>query len=317
MNRRMSRLGFTLVELLVVISIIGMLMALLLPAVNAARESGRANTCRNNMRNLALAIISYESTAGAYPGYYDGIRSNSSNTFIGRPLAYMVFPQLERNDLYETYGAQTTSGGITVGTNSSLTDTSVQILIDFLQCPSNPHQTAGSISPTAFVYNCGRAGTNDSFNNGVFTYRYNSTSRGAGNSSANLTSHDGTTNTLMLSENIGSQNQAQTLGGWCSNLEARIGFVWQDLNDTNGGKPPYCLNGNKGQRTNFTSNAWAHPSSNHPQTVNTAFCDGHVRVVNESIRYTVWTQLMTTWGRQAVASTNQVRSYTLNDSDIP
>ncbi len=317
MARRASRLGFTLVELLVVISIIGMLMALLLPAVNSAREVARGNTCRNNMRNLATAIISYESAAGAYPGYYDGIRSSSSSTFIGRPLVYMVLPQLERNDLYEAYGARTTSGGVTVGVNSSLTDTSVRVLIDFLQCPSNPHQTAGSISPTAFVYNCGRAGAADSFNNGVFTYRFNSATRRAGNSSANLTSHDGTTNTLMLSENIGSQNQAQTVGGWCSNNENRVGFVWQDISDTSGAKPPYRINGNKGQRTNFNSSAWARPSSNHPQSVNAAFCDGHVRVINESIRYTVWTQLMTSWGRQATASTNGVRRYTLNDSDIP
>ena len=269
MTRRASRLGFTLVELLVVISIIGMLMALLLPAVNAARESGRANTCRNNMRNLALAVISYESTSGAYPGYYDGIRSSSSNRYIGRPLVYMVFPQLERNDLYETYGARTTSGGVTVGTNSNLSDTSVKILIDFLQCPSNPHQTAGNISPTAFVYNCGRPngyqGTrNDSFNNGVFGYRYNSTSRGAGNSSANLTSHDGTTNTLMLSENIGAQNQAQSIGGWCSASENRVGFMWQDFTDTQGAKPPYRINGNKGQRTNFNSSASAHPLQQPP-----------------------------------------------------
>ena len=93
--------------------------------------------------------------------------------------------------------------------------------------------------------------------------------------------------------------------------------MWQDFTDTQGAKPPYRINGNKGQRTNFNSSAWHIPSSNHPQTVNTAFCDGRVRMINESIRYTVWTQLMTPWGRQATASRNGVRRYTLNDSDIP
>ena len=52
--------AFTLIELLVVISIIGMLMALLLPAVQSARESGRSNTCRNNLRNLAIGVTQFE-----------------------------------------------------------------------------------------------------------------------------------------------------------------------------------------------------------------------------------------------------------------
>ena len=58
---RNSRTGFTLVELLVVIAIIGMLVALLLPAVQAARESGRQSTCQNKLRQLALAVHTHES----------------------------------------------------------------------------------------------------------------------------------------------------------------------------------------------------------------------------------------------------------------
>src|SRR4051794_33142264 len=59
--------GFTLVELLVVIAIIGALVALLLPAVQAAREAARRTTCESNLRNVALAVLTYESAKGAPP----------------------------------------------------------------------------------------------------------------------------------------------------------------------------------------------------------------------------------------------------------
>ena len=60
MRNLMRKRAFTLVELLVVITIIGMLMALLLPAVQAARESGRRAQCLNNQKNVSLALMTYE-----------------------------------------------------------------------------------------------------------------------------------------------------------------------------------------------------------------------------------------------------------------
>ena len=59
--------GFTLVELLVVIAIIGVLVALLLPAVQAAREASRRSSCQNKIRQLSIAVQNYESANGAYP----------------------------------------------------------------------------------------------------------------------------------------------------------------------------------------------------------------------------------------------------------
>ena len=64
-----QRSGFTLVELLVVITIIGILMGLLIPAVNAAREAARKNECSTRVKNLALAAIQHENTKGELPGY--------------------------------------------------------------------------------------------------------------------------------------------------------------------------------------------------------------------------------------------------------
>ncbi len=98
-----SRLAFTLVELLVVIAIIGALVALLLPAVQAAREAARRMQCQNNMRQVGLAIHNYESTFTRLPTGGQGTSPTLSTTFDRHSLFTVVLPYLEQGNAFQQF----------------------------------------------------------------------------------------------------------------------------------------------------------------------------------------------------------------------
>ena len=110
-----SRFGFTLVELLVVIVIIGILVGLMMPAVNNAREAGRRTTCSNNLKQIALACQSHESKQGFLPtGGWAGKMPKTSIAFAGDPdrgfnqrqpggWHYNILPFIEMQDLHDNH----------------------------------------------------------------------------------------------------------------------------------------------------------------------------------------------------------------------
>ncbi len=105
------RRGFTLIELLVVIAIIGVLIALLLPAVQSAREAARRSQCTNNMKQIALAIMNYESSNSALPP--PKIRSGSCTraylagdttaTILNTTAFAMILGYMEQTSILNAY----------------------------------------------------------------------------------------------------------------------------------------------------------------------------------------------------------------------
>jgi len=110
-----TRVGFTLVELLVVIAIIGMLIGLLLPAVQMARESARRTQCSNNLKQLGLALLNYENSLGVFPPAYVGSSRIDGTAFgvtygddnrngpPGFAWGALMLPQLEQASLSSSF----------------------------------------------------------------------------------------------------------------------------------------------------------------------------------------------------------------------
>jgi prepilin-type N-terminal cleavage/methylation domain-containing protein/prepilin-type processing-associated H-X9-DG protein len=99
------RSGFTLIELLVVIAIIGVLIALLLPAVQAAREAARRAQCVNNLKQIGLALFNYESSYGAFPtagqgSMYDGIPIPDTMYVDGTGFHARILPYIEQANVF-------------------------------------------------------------------------------------------------------------------------------------------------------------------------------------------------------------------------
>jgi prepilin-type N-terminal cleavage/methylation domain-containing protein/prepilin-type processing-associated H-X9-DG protein len=293
------RTAFTLVELLVVITIIAMLMGLLLPAVQGAREAGRRTTCTNNLFQLALAAVKSDEQSGFIPGWRNKHPQPSNTNAVSWPVPLLPF--MERNDVYKV---------LVNGGGSS-------IPISFFMCPTSPPDNANSW--LAYAGNCG-SGTSGNKWDGVMS---DTTTSGGRTSFEDVANADGTPSTLLLSERCGRV----TMAFWSkSGFVANPSPFFTNLDPIPasnmpipgfgivGSPPTKIVNSQVGAAPGF----WSQPSSNHPGGAVTAYCDGHTGFLKDTVAGQVYAQLLSSnsAGASTISTgTWQAGNYILRDSD--
>jgi prepilin-type N-terminal cleavage/methylation domain-containing protein/prepilin-type processing-associated H-X9-DG protein len=159
-----NRRGFTLIELLVVIAIIAVLIALLLPAVQMAREAARRTQCRNNLKQIGIALHNYHDVHGMYPHIQPDYQLNTGDTRITAYFSMNAFllPQLEQDPTYNAINFSFSMGQITGTTGGPIPLTSPNItaaknIIEVFLCPSDGQIQNQSMNaaPNHYVANYG------------------------------------------------------------------------------------------------------------------------------------------------------------------
>lgn len=298
--RRSSR-GFTLIELLVVIAIIAVLIALLLPAVQQAREAARRSQCRNNLKQLGLAIQNYHDNHRMFPvGYFQGPNPNSQNesTWVTHLLPFVDQAPVYKNIV--TWGA--CFGCATF-------DPSVRPLVGMrlplMECPS-----AADRSLAVGYYAKGNYGGNngigpmatETWNDGpLFTRGLYGMFRQSTKSSRRIRDvRDGTSNTVLLSELMTVENDFRGVMhypegplyhhnfGPNSAAPDQFRFPYAGFNMCNNVPIAPCTP---------TYTAWNDRAvvltarSRHTGGVHSAMVDGSTRFINNNVNLTTWQNL--------------------------
>jgi len=200
--------GFTLVELLVVIAIIGILVALLLPAVQAARESARRTQCTNNLKQLGVAIQNYHDTFKSFPMGALRAYTGSGNCAYSTTITWVarVLPQLEQQALYDQIDWEVWTWWGTSHANATVAATPLPAV----RCPSDQRlPTSSAYAPTNYVGCSGSDGSSyPSTSTAVGLMRESTTCRSPCTNCSNplycisdmARVVDGTSNTMAISE---------------------------------------------------------------------------------------------------------------------
>ena len=316
MNQHKRR-GFTLIELLVVIAIIAVLIALLLPAVQAAREAARRSQCVNNLKQIGLGVMNYESSNISLP---PGTKFQDLGTWC-----MFILPFIEQGSIYNTYnwigdyGTSPTSGDYSLRYGGAVNTTATTTRIATYSCPSDTRSAPlNGIPSYNYVANYGNTAitvVNKTTSTAPAPAYNGFTYSGAPFSDiligavtlASVT--DGMSNTMFHAECVEGQdgpNGALDLRGFINWWE---GAFFETSLTPNTSQPDqmsasgYCVSSYQGNPpcVGSTTGNFVHASrSRHPGGVNVLMGDGSVRYIKNSISIYTWQALSTSRGGEVV-----------------
>ncbi len=303
---KIHRSAFTLVELLVVIAIIGMLVGLLLPAVQQAREAARRMQCNNNLKQMGLAALNHESQSKKYPGggwnwnWTGDPDAGFGQTQMGG-WTYSLLPFVEQNALYQL-GADGDPGTESADQKKGA-KTRAESPIPLFTCPSRracktyPSGTGVTNSDGASQagktdYACNSSNTYSSVNPGSYsaskTYNWpTSTSTGVIFARSEITVgevRDGTSNTFLIGEKYLNPNSYETGSAGSDNEPIYTAADWDAYRLTTTSYPAIQDRaGYMDASNNF--------GSCHAGGFGVVMCDGSVQNVSYSIDTTIFSYL--------------------------
>jgi prepilin-type N-terminal cleavage/methylation domain-containing protein/prepilin-type processing-associated H-X9-DG protein len=296
--------AFTLIELLVVIAIIGLLVALLLPAVQAAREAARRAQCVNNLKQIGLALHNYESTHQSLPpGYVSYFDATGTDLGPGWGWAAMLLPQIEQTT---TFSAINFSLNVEVPANL----TSRLINVGNFLCPSDrvdlswpavnrniltgaPIQEICRVAPSNYV---GMNGTSEPGPDGEGVLFRNS----------RIAFRD-ITDGLSQTITVGERSHLLGVATWAGAVTGAL--LYDDDGDNIGTADletgPGMVLGHSGEGVGPGSNR-SEPNQFYSlhagRGVNFLFADGHVTYLNSTMNYKVYLALSTQSGGEVISN---------------
>ncbi|GAA4439404.1 DUF1559 domain-containing protein [Bremerella cremea] len=300
MYSKSNRTGFTLVELLVVIAIIGVLIALLLPAVQQAREAARRMSCSNNQKQLGLALHNYHDTHGTFPPM---IILPDPATTPAWGWSALVLPMLEQGNIHESLQV----GRLSLTASAATTEgqTILNQSLDAFKCPSDarsveasPRSVSGvalGLSSYPGVNGIGpRAYYRDQGNQVNAAGIFNERNKGCG--FRDIT--DGSSNTMMIGERHYklpyNTNDTYTLWAGTTNASMHDSGYYGSMEVA--GTTGYPMN--EVDATNWQFRHWF--SSLHPGGAMFAFGDGSVHFLSETIDQTTYRNLANRYDGQTL-----------------